>query len=204
MKLKKIPELGQIHYLYLWVHPQWSCPLTIPGVDQEIRKYKKFRDRFLDSPHSGLVHVADSPRPEYAGDEIYNYFIGQLQQFDQATTQIVGNRYLRWSRGRFVSAKNPGDIAALVGHFNLEGKNQDFFVEERERWMTRKPKYLAKISVFGKARDSCPLGQATLWNLHSIASIVRYYSQETPERIIPPTTTKQFPGDGEATYVFER
>ena len=77
-------------------------------------------------------------------------------------------------------------------------------MQEHERWLAEKQKYLAKISVFGKERDTCPLGQATLFNLHSIASIVRYYSVETPERIIPPTIAKPFPGDGEATYIFER
>ena len=35
-------EPGQLRYLYLWVHPQWSAPWTDDGVDREIDEYRAF------------------------------------------------------------------------------------------------------------------------------------------------------------------
>ncbi len=196
-------EQGQVRYLYFWVHPQWSAPYTHSGVNAEIRGYREFVDKLRESPRVGLVQVASSPREDFMGSDVYSRFVEELKQFDEYAEKTLGNRYLIWNYGGFINARNPDSVRALVERYNLLETDQSDFVLEKERWMTRDPKYLAKISVFGKERDTCPLGQATLFGLHNLASVVRYYSQEKPNGIRSPTPTKPFPGDGDSVYIFK-
>lgn len=204
--IEKATELkpGQIRYLYFWVHPQWNSASTHGGVDIEIAEYKAFVDRLRESPRVGLVQVADRPREEFMENDVYAGFVRKLWEFDKWIKGVLRDRYLVWDRGRFVNARDPESVRTLVERFSLLQRDQSDYVLEREKWMTKDPKYLAKITVFGKERDTCPLGQATLWDLHNLASIVRYLSHETPGAIIPPTRLNLFPGDGDASYIFKR
>ncbi|HLD79628.1 MAG TPA: hypothetical protein VJA18_03645 [Candidatus Nanoarchaeia archaeon] len=195
---------AQIRYLYLWVHPQWSSPWSHDGIDIEIEEYKKFIHALKTAPRTGMVQIANEPRQEYMQNEVYARFIEELKRFDEYAMGLLGDRYLVWNKTRFIDARNPEQVRKLVDKFNLLETGQDNFVLERERWQAKDPKYLAKISVFGKERDTCPLGQATLFGLNNLASIVRYHSQEIPCGIIPPSPTNQFPGDGNAVYIFEK
>ncbi len=195
---------GQIHYLYFWVHPQWDSPWTEGGVDREIETHRDFVSHLKDSSAAGLIQIDDAPREEFSKSKVYQRFIRKLKSFDRYAKQTLEDRYLVWGVSRFIDARNPQHVKRLVDRFNLVKQDQENFVLPRERWATKDPKYLAKISVFGKEVDTCPLGQATLFHLNDLASIVRYYSQQTPGRIYPPTETNRFPGDGEAVYIFSR
>jgi len=203
--INRRPSLApaQIRYLYLWVHPQWSSPWSWQGVDYEVEKYKEFTFALKEAPRAALVQVVHNLRSEFMQNKVYTRFIEKLKELDQYTLEQLGDRYLVWDETRFIDAKNSDHVKKLVRKFNLLRANQENFVLDSEKWIAKEPKYLAKISVFGKERDTCSLGQASRYALHNLTSIVRYHAQELPSGIIPPTPTNPFPGDSNATYIFK-
>ncbi len=194
-------EPGQIRYLYFWVHPQWRAPIC---VDREIKEHKDFIDKLLESPRAGLVQIADSIGHNFREDKNYSNFIRELSLFGDYAKDKLRCRYLVGDKTRFFDARKQEHINTLIKNFSLIQNNQERFVLDTERGMTKEPKYLAKISIYGKEVDSCPLGQATLLGLEDITSIIRYHPHETPNGITPPRKNNPFPGDGDAEYIFSK
>ena len=134
------------------------------------------------------------------GTSTYARFIREFERFDAEASCALGDRYLVWQKSRFIDARDPEHLGTLVERFNLRKESQQDFVKKREHWTATAPTYLARIWVFGKVRDTCPLAQATLFDIRSLTSVLRYYSCETPERIIVPTGTQSF-SDGNSVYI---
>ena len=197
-------EPGQIRYLYLWVHPQWDVPWTDHGVDQEIEVYKKFIDDLKNAPRAALVQVADQARQDYQQNPVYARFIEQLKVLDEYAVQHLGERYVVWNESRFFDARKQEHVSRLAERLKLIESQQKEFVLKKERDMAEEPKFLARISVFGKDKGECSVHQATACKLHNLASVVRFYHSETPEGITPPTKKNPFPEDRESQYVFDR
>ena len=190
---------GQIRQLYFWVHPQWSAPWTCELVDDEMRVYKDFVDALEVAPQVGLVQVSDAPRTENMKNSAYAKLIRELRKFNKYAEITLGRRYLVWNRTRFFDGRNTTHVQKLVKHFNLIKTDQRDFVREKEQYMAQDQKLLAKICVFGKERDTCPLSQAYYGSLHNIAAVVKYIAEETPENIRPTLTSLT-----NECYVFEQ
>ncbi len=198
---KKELEPGQVRYVYFWVHPQWRPQFSI---DVEMKSYKKFIDRLHAAPRVALVQIADSPRSDLIQHQAYRDFIEMLKEIDVYAVQSLGDRYGVWDKARFFDARNTSHVQWLVEKLSLIESSQKELLTGWEQDFGQESKYLAKISVFGKERDTCPIRQAAQMGLHSIASVIRYYSQETPEDIMPPTPKNPFPNQGYSEFVGDR
>lgn len=139
-------KLGQIRFLYIWVHPQWEARRTEGLVDSEIQIYKEFVNRIKKVPSVGLVQVADAPDPDKMKSPVYKYLIEKLKEVDAYASDRLGQRYLIWNEGRFIRInKNPQHKKKLVEYFNLLETTQEDYLTENERAIVKEPKYLAKV-----------------------------------------------------------
>lgn len=191
---------GQVHALFLWVHPQWKLAFHANHVvENELREYKEFIDKLEETPHIGLVQIASRSRTEYSRSRPYRNLIEGLHDVDDYAAEKLGSRYLRWERSRFIDGKDPAHQTELVRHFHLLKEDRTSLVHERECDPDMR-KHLSKIWVFGKELDTCPLHQAYNLSLHTLAADVRYYRQETPGGITIPRATDHHV-DSAAIYV---
>jgi hypothetical protein len=177
------PELkaGQIRYLYLWVHPQWSLPFHIPD---EMNVYKKFFQRLVPASRVGVVQIPFTQVP-LSPSSHYHDFVQALDEVNHYATKLIGERYVVWDQ-HFFRAKDEQQEQKLIDRFRLVVADQTAFVAEKDAIFAKKPKHLARIMVFGKEEGTCPVHQVYECGLNTLSAVVKYIDSELPQHIRPP------------------
>ena len=171
-----------VRYVYFWVHPQWSVPWDSNLCDVELECYRDFVERIRVDPLCALVQVEGVPQFDTA---VSREWVTLLRDFDKGAAGELGSRYYVFRDGFFNGCRQDhvGELASVLG---LHPQDQSPFVTSSElEFGGNVVNYLARIFVFGKELDTCPLQQAYHSGLHDFATSVRYYSRELPDRIDP-------------------
>ncbi|MBI5414113.1 hypothetical protein HZA38_01205 [Candidatus Peregrinibacteria bacterium] len=180
--------VGQIRYMYFWVHPQWVKG-WLGSWEREIDKYEAFFRRVSSVSRVGVTQLPFI-NSDYLGLEQYEKFLRALEQVNHYATVLIGARYTVWDR-KFFDGGDAQQVAKLVDQFRLQVADQSAFVADKDAFFSKQPKHLARAMVFGKERDTCPLYQAYSSQLHKVSAVVKYFSDEMPPDRSPPNEKDQ-------------
>ncbi len=182
-----------VRYAYFWVHPQWNVPWDTNLAEGELRQYTDFIERIRQYSDCAVVQIPGEPQFDNSASREW---VEQLRRFDKYAASQLGHRYHVFNKAYFFDGRVESHVDQLVNVLGLEKRDQTEFVTPDElSFGATAVSYLARAFVFGKELDTCPLEQAYNRALHKLATSVRYYSLELPERIDPKVNKNWSSGD---------